>query len=743
VSQRHKSICRVCMNWCSVEVETEKDRVLQIRGNRENPIYQGYRCAKGAAQRHLYGHPDRLLHSLERRPDGGFREIGAGQAYARIADRLRPILEEHGPRSIAFYWGTYHLFDSIVNFAFSDGFMRAIGSPMTFNPMTIDQPGKPISKALHGIWMAPDQSTLAPKAALLVGTNPVVSHQGRLGSPARLLRRFEEWGTQLIVIDPRRTETARRAALHLQPRPGCDAPVLAGMIRVILEENGEDAAFLAEHAVGVGALRDAVALFTPDRVAELADVPAVDVVAAARLWYRAGRAYGYVGTGPNMSGGGRGTLVEYLVLCLHTLCGYWSREGDRVTNALTLLPASLQMAKAQAAPPMPVLGAEPVRVRGLTQSIAGMPSAALADEILLEGEGQVRALISAGSPVPALPDQLKTIEAFRSLDLLVQLDVMMSPTARLADYVIACKLQFEQDASTSMLDFYPLYGTGWGYEESHAQYAPAIVAPPPGSEVVEQWELFYGVAQHLGLDIELYAGVGELLSGGDPVAIDMTRKPTSDELMEIVHRGSRIPLEEVKQHPAGALFPDPPVYVDAKDPDWPGRFDIGSAELMPDLAAIADIAAEPDRADDEHPFRLLSRRMAHSMNTPSLAYPENRPRHNPAFMHPADLEELGLADGDVAIISSAHGEIRAVVAHDDTLRRGTVSISHTFGALPWEDEDVFSVGSPVARLVDTDTDFDRFSGHPRMSNIPVSVTKDAPDLASQAALASTTATGSD
>jgi anaerobic selenocysteine-containing dehydrogenase len=380
------------------------------------------------------------------------------------------------------------------------------------------------------------------------------------------------------------------------------------------------------------------------------------------------------------------------------------------------------MAKAQAAPPMPVLGTEPVRVRGLTQSIAGMPTAALADEILLEGDGQIRALISAGSPVPALPDQLKTIEAFRSLDLLVHLDVMMSPTARLADYVIACKLQFEQDQSTSMMDFYPLYGTGWGYEQSHAQYAPAIVQPPPGSDVIEQWELFYGVARHLGLDIELYAGVGELLSGGDPVAIDMTRKPTTDDLMEIVHRGSRIPLEEVKKHPAGALFPDPPVYVGPKDPNWPGRFNIGCAELMHDLAAVA---AEPEATSDDHPFRLLSRRMTHSMNTPSLAYPENRPRYNPAFMHPDDLEELGLADGDIAVISSPRGQIQAVVAYDDTVRRGTVSISHTFGALPGEDEDVLHVGSPVARLVDTDTDFDRFSGHPRMSNLPVQVTKSA------------------
>jgi anaerobic selenocysteine-containing dehydrogenase len=323
------------MNWCSVEVETEGDQVLGIHGNRENPIYEGYRCAKGAAQRHLYGHPDRLLHSLERQSDGSFRKIPAEEAFGRIADRLRPILEGHGPRSLAFYWGTYHLFDSIVNFAFSDGFMRAVGSPMTFNPMTIDQPGKPISKALHGVWMAPDQSTLAPKAALLVGTNPVVSHQGRLGSPARLLRRFEEWGTQLIVIDPRRTETARRAALHLQPRPGSDVPILAGIIRVILEEGGHDHGFLAEHAVGLDALRDAVAPFTPDRVAELADVAAEDVVEAARLWYRAGRGYGYVGTGRNMSGGGRGTLVEYLVLCLHTLCGYWSRgrSGEERADA--------------------------------------------------------------------------------------------------------------------------------------------------------------------------------------------------------------------------------------------------------------------------------------------------------------------------------------------------------------------------------------------------------------------------
>lgn len=715
------SICRVCMNFCPVDVEIDDGRIVRVTGDRSNPVYRGYTCVKGRTQAARYTDPSRLLHSLQRRQDGTFVRIPTDEAIGAIADRLTGIVDRFGPRAVALFGGTYMAMDSPVNLSMIDAFMTAVGSPLTFTTSTIDQPGKPLAKGFHGAWMAPGQAFDDPDVALLVGNNPFVSHQGRNGAPADFFRELAGRGGRLIVIDPRRTETAKRAALHLQPRPGEDATILAGMIRVILAEELYDAAFVAENVSGIAALRDAVAPFTPDVVAGRAGVSAGDVVTAARIFGRAAKGYATAGTGPNMSA--KGTLVEYLLLCLDTLCGHWMRAGDRIRNALSLVPAAIQPDKAQAAPPFPAHGyGEQLRVRGLTMTAAGLPTAAMADEILLPGEGQVRAVLSVGgNPAACVPDQLKMVQALRSLDLLVQVDIQMSPTASLADYVIASTLPFEMPGTNLMVDFLPLYAAGVGLSESYAHYTPAVVDPPAGSDVIEQWRLLHRLAGRMGLQLQLYPALGEVIhvEGSVPLELDMSRDPDIDELLEHVHTGSRIPFAEIRRHPRGALFPDPPVHVAPRDPGWTGRLDVGNEVMLTDLRA--ELTA-PDPGSGEYPFRLISRRMMHVMNAPTYAVPDDRAGHNPAFLHSVDLAALGVEAGEVVEIRSDRAAILAVAATDDALRPGTVSLSHSFGDLPGHDDDVRRLGSNPGRLVADDGVYDRFSGQPRMSNVPVRIT---------------------
>jgi anaerobic selenocysteine-containing dehydrogenase len=307
---------------------------------------------------------------------------------------------------------------------------------------------------------------------------------------------------QLVVIDPRRTETARRATLHLQPRPGEDAAIVASLLHVILAEGLHDAAFCEENASGLLALRAAVAPFTPEMVASRADVPAAQLREAARVFARAGRGVATAGTGPNMSG--NGTLFEYLLLCLNTLCGRWLREGERVANPGTVVPPF--PAVAQAMGPWPAWGfGEKLRVRGFTNTAAGMPTTALADEILLEGDGRVRALINlGGNPVAAWPDQQKTLAAMKKLDLLVQIDIKMSATAKLAHYVIAPKHSLEMAGITLNQDYLALYGVGFGYPEAYGQYTPALTDAPEGSDLLEEWEFFYELAKRMELPLASY-----------------------------------------------------------------------------------------------------------------------------------------------------------------------------------------------------------------------------------------------
>ncbi|WP_236791801.1 molybdopterin-dependent oxidoreductase [Amycolatopsis sp. GM8] len=713
--ERKPSFCRVCQNFCPVDVHIADGAVQRITGAAGNEIYRGYTCVKGRSHVALYNHPERVLHSLKKLPDGRFARIPTVDAIDEIATRLSAVIDREGPRAFALFMGTYVPFENPINLSMVASFIRAVGSPMLFTTSTIDQPGKPIAKSFHGAWMAPSQAFSDPDVALVVGSNPLVSLVGPAGFPMSSIRKLEARGGHLIVLDPRKTETAKRASIHLQLKPGEDAAVLAGMIRVIIDEDLADHEFIAENVDGYERLRAAVAPFTPEYVARRAGIDAADLTAAARLIGSAPRGYGASGTGANMSG--HGPLVEYLVLCLSSIRGHWTRAGERLPSPSVLTSAAEP--RAQARPPFPdVENPEKLRVRGLTASRAGMPTSALADEILTPGAGQVRAMISTGAnPAKCIPDQLKVVDALRSLELLVQVDVQMSPTARLADYVIAARLPYEMPGTNGFMQRMAEYTVGAGLPEPFGQYTDAVVEPPPGADVIEQWRFFYLLAQRLGLELTFD---GLVPDGSEPTPLDMDGAGDAGALMEIVHAGSRIPLEEVRKHPQGALFPEPAVFVAPKEAGWTGRLDVGNETMMGDLAATLTSARDPE--DEAFPLRLLSRRLPYVMNSPTLAAPPGKPAHNRANFHPGDLAALGIAAGTLVEIRSPRAAVVAVADSDPTMRPGTVSMTHSFGDLPGEDDDVWRHGTSIGRLIADDVAFDPYSGQPRMSNIPIRVT---------------------
>jgi len=711
----HTSFCRFCHAFCAIKVDVEDGRAVKVTGDLENPMYTGFTCAKGRALPEQHNHPDRLLHSQKRAADGTHRPIPAAQALDEVAARLTDLVAEHGPRSLALYSGTFSFHYPVAN-EMGKALMQAIGSKMRFSSGAIDQPGKGVARALHGTWSAGPQPFSEADTWMLVGANPTISMWGGIPqyNPAKRLRDAKARGMKLIVIDPRRTEAAANADLFLQPKPGEDPAILAGILRVIVEEGRYDRDFVAAETEGFEALRAAVAPFTPDKVEARARIPAEQVVEAARMFSSGTRGSVTAGTGPNMAP--HGTLTEYLIACIQTVCGRWLREGEAVPNPFVLLPQ--KTAKAQADRRAPAWGyGEQLRVRGLGDNAGGLPTAALADEILVDGPGRVRALISlGGNPMAAWPDQLKTYEAMQALELNVTLDIKMSATAKLCDYVIAPKLSLEVPGHTQPNETIWGYGAATtGYPDPYAQYAPPIVDPPEGSEVIEEWEFFYGLGQRMGLQLK-FAGV----------ALDMATAPTSDELLALLVRTSRIPLDEVKRHPHGAIFADPSIRVLPKDPDWDARLCVGDEHMTAELAAIA---AEPVldhegfRADEPFRYRLTSRRLPDVYNSSGRDIPHlvRRWSTNPAFMHPDDIEAEGFHPGDVIEIDSGHATILGVVEAAPDVRRGVISMAHSWGDAPKHDADVRTIGSNTGRLSPNDRDHDRVTGLPVMSAIPVDV----------------------
>ena len=707
------AICRFCHAFCGLNVTLDGNRPVKVLGDIQNPMYHGYSCIKGRQLPDQHLHPERLLRP-QRKGSRGHEGIASAAALDEIAARLKSILDEHGPRSVALYTGTYS-FPYPAGGAMARAFMQALGSPMTFTSGSIDQPGKSMALAFHGRWHAGPQPFSQSDTWMLVGANPVVSKWGGIPqyNPGKRLHEALARGMKLIVIDPRLTECARKAVVHLQCKPGEDPTILAGIAHIIIREGCYDRAFIAAETSGFESLRSAVERFTPEYVAARAEIPADKLIEAARIFATSHRGMVTAGTGPNMAP--RGTLAEYLVLAINTLCGRWMRAGEQVPNPFVLLP--VRHGKAQAEPRPPAFGyGTRLRVRELGDNASGLSAAALADEILLGGEGQVKALFSiGGNPLVAWPDQLKTYDALKHIELSVMLDIKMSATAKMSHYVLPPKLGLECPAMSMPNEGVWFYGMSTGYPEPYAQYQPALIPPPAGSDLLEEWEVFFGLAQRLGLDLVL---------NGQP--LDMNARYKTDELFDILTAGSRIPLDEVRKHPHGKLYTDESIRVLPKDENCTERLDLANEHMMRELD---EVRAEPltghagyaGQATFTH--RLVSRRMNEVYNSSGRDIPKlmKNGGYNPAFMNPTDIAALGLHAGDVVEIASAHAKILGVVEEADDIRPGVVSMSHAFGDAPTEDHRVFSIGSNTGRLTSVTEDYDPRTGMPVMSAIPVNV----------------------
>ncbi|MFL2935222.1 MAG: molybdopterin-dependent oxidoreductase [Myxococcota bacterium] len=725
------SICRFCHANCGILVEIEDGRPIRVQGDPDNPAYAGFTCAKGRQLPKQHTHPERLLHSQKRDEDHRYADISSQQAIDEISQRIQALVAEHGPRSVAIYPGT-HSGPHPASIPTAVGWMIGLGSRMVFTSSSIDQPGKHVANAIHGRWLAGSYTLRESDVWMLIGNNPIISNSGGLppSNPSRHLREAKEKGLELIVIDPRRTEVARSADIYLQPRAGEDPTLIAAMLHVVLRKGLYDHSFCMEHVAGFSQLEEAVADYTLEYAAKRAGVRASDLEAAACTFANRSKGCGVAGTGPNMAP--HGNLTEYLLLCLNSVCGKWRREGEAIPNPGALLPRATP--KAQALPPRPGWGrGETLRSRDLGSSAAGLPTAALADEILYGGDGGVRALICIGSnPVAAWPDQLKTLRAMENLDLLVCLDIKMSATARLADYVIAPTLSLEVPGVSVSSEAIEQTYIAHGYSEPYAQYTPALVEPPANSDVIEEWKFFYRLAQRMGIQLNLYPirpEAGTLREKRNPIELDMSKEPSSDQMLEYLMNGSRIDLSEIRRHPHGKIYDDATARVEPADPDCPDRLDVGNPDMLEELEGVLEevpnerLRGEPETTEEEFPFQLISRRLPNVYNSSGRDIDKlTRGRtYNPAFLHPDDLRELDIEAGDLIEIVSRHASILGVAEKAPELRRGVLSMAHCFGDSPDHDNRTREIGSNTGRLINNEVDFDPYSGIPRMSAIPVAI----------------------
>lgn len=705
------SFCRQCMGMCGTVVTlNQDDRVVSVRADSEDPSTLGYACFKGLKANEGHNSPDRILRPLKRMSNGQLEPIDLEQALDEISDKLAEIIDQLGPEAVAGYRGGGAFFTS-SSVMMIPAFLEAIGSPKSYSSITIDQSAKQVAFGRLGAWPAGRTPFSRADVYLLVGANPLVSISANgfdTRNPTKRLRAAKKRGMKLVVIDPRKSETAQQADLHLQPLPGEDCTVLAGLIHIILKAGWEDRDFCDRYTDDLEVLRSAVSGFTPKAVAARARIPAAQLREAARLFTIAtgpGTACG--ATGPDMAPGGN--LAEHLIECLNIVGGSYLREGDEIEHPGVIQARRRIKAEVIPAPREWERGYKS-RIGGYGQLAGELPTGTLPDEILEPGPGQVRALIShGGNPASAIPDIKKVERAFKQLDLLVAIDAFHSQTVKMADYVLPPTLQYERSDLPA-----------WLFEslicpEPYTRYTPAIAKPPAGADVRDDHYYFWAIAKRLGLSIVLF---GEQLDKESP--------PATDELLALTAKQGAIPLEEIKRHERGVFVDQQKQFVEAGDPESPHRFSLVPQDVAEEIRAFEAVLEDSAVGLNGYNYRIAVRRMRDANNSAGLGLPSIKARvpFNPAFMNPDDMRDEGLVDGDPVEIRSAHGSLRARAEADPSLRRSVLSITHAFGTLPSEPANYDEFGVSTNWLTSTDPAArEAINAMPWMTGFPISIRK--------------------
>jgi anaerobic selenocysteine-containing dehydrogenase len=670
---RHTSYCRLCPAFCGLIVTVDGDRVVDVAGDPDNPLSQGYTCSKGRASGDLHHHPERLDRPLRRDEHGRLVDTTWDDALDEITTALRRVIAESGPNAIAAYrasgWGL-----DLPGVAVSDPFFRGLGSDQIYSAITIDGPNKfVVPELITGCsmpWLNPDLRTT--ETLLLVGQNPLVSHgHGNIvPNPVVTLRAIKARG-RIVVADPRLTETARLADVHVRLRPGSDPAFLAYLVREALARQRDDT-YLAACAdtESVAKVAQLVAPYTAARAADVCDVGEDVLEAAAAAVLNGTRIAFASGTGTSMNAAGN--VSEWLGWALLAVTGSLDRPGGSIFN-----PGVLRPKEGMPLPPVVDSGARATTMPHIRPVFNGLPSAALADEIFT---GSVRALfVMGGNPALVFPETSKIRRALRATELLVVCDIRHTETTELATHVLPVTSQLER-ADLNSGGFFPY---------PFVQYIAPVVAPA-ASRKPTSW-VFGELSRRMGVPVMNDPAAGARLPDGF----------TDDDVLEVMTAESRIPWSALREAEHGILA------IDAPGPGW----------LIPELlahkldlapAALVEQFASWDAVLPRDGLVLINRRLPRQMNS-TMRDVGAQAALGPMptlLVHPDDAADHGLAAGDEVLVASRHGTSPAQVELTDSVRRGVVSIPHG-----WSTPNVNELTSSTEEL-DPLTAMPRFSGFP-------------------------------
>jgi len=681
--------CPTCEASCGLVLEVDRAarQVISIKGDPDNHRSKGYVCAKSQAFRYVFEDPERLTKPV-RKVDGSWQEISWEEALSESAQRLAAIRDQYGKDAIAMYYGNPngHNFSTQI---YTQMFITLLNTERFFSAGSVDQQPKNLScELLYGNgWVFPIPDIDHTDFFVCMGGNPMVSQGSLMSAPdiENRLKAIQQRGGQVVVIDPRRTETADIADQHLFIRPGTDAFLLMAFVHELFATDRVTPGRLRDFTDGINQLEALCAPYSPEAVADITGVPAQRLRQLVDDFCTAGAPvlYGRIGLCTQRFG----TLASWLVDVVNILTGRLDAKG----GAMFPRPATAHNDPASA-PPELGYNRWQSKARGFPEYMSMLPASLMAEEMELTGEHQVRALITvAGNPVLSVPNGKRIHAAMENLEFTVAFDFYINETTSQADIIIPSTTQLEHSnydflfTSTCVRNF--------------AQYSPQVFAPEPGA--LEQWQIINEVTARMNgmtrQDLEalmLDGLIGQLLANAPELAhlsVEDIKQRTAghdgpERLLDIMLRagpygdkfgGEGLTLAQLKQAPHG-------IDLGPLEPRFPALLATGNKRinLVPDIIT-ADLprlqAALAQGAGDA--MLLIGRRHIRDMNSwlhnlNNYARGKNRCT---LLVNPQDAQRIGLQDQGMATIRSRVGEFRAEVAVTEDIMPGVVSLPHGFG----------------------------------------------------------------
>jgi anaerobic selenocysteine-containing dehydrogenase len=680
--------CPLCEATCGLELTLSEGGIDRVRGDADDIFSHGFICPKGASLKELHDDPDRLRAPLVR-VSGELRPASWDEAFAEIDSRLGAIWDEHGRQALGIYLGNPSAHNLSV-LTYGRVLVKALQTRNIFSASTVDQYPKQMASAL----MFGTGSTVAVPDVdrtdhlLILGANPLASNGSLLTAPDMRgrLRAIRARGGKLVVVDPRRTRTAREADEHHFIRPGTDALLLFALVHTLFDEQLEDLGALGPDVAGLEEVRELASGFAPEEVADPCGIAADDIRRMARELAAAPRAavYGRIGTTTQRFG----TTASWLVDVLNVVTGNLDRPGGAMfpRPAAGSSNTTGEPGRGRGA----AFGRWHSRVRGLGEVFGELPVACLAEEIETPGDGQIRALLTiAGNPVVSTPNSERLAAAIDDLEFMVSVDIYVNETTRHADVILPAPSPLQRS-------HYDLALLGFAVRNV-ANYSPPALEPDP--QVPQEWETLLrlgGIATGQGPNADVAAidrfvayevarrqstDPSSGLHGRDPdeLLAEMQPRVGPERILDLQLRGGpyRVALAELEAAPHGIDF-------GALEPRMPevlrtptGLIELAPEALVGDVARLHAALAEPVNGA----MTLVGRRELRSNNSwmhnlPTLVRGKERCT---ALVHPDDASRLGLVDGEEAVVRSRAGEIVVPVEVTDDVMPGVVSIPHGWG----------------------------------------------------------------